>query len=137
MSTEQITLKIDSQRLAEAQALAIQTGASMEHLLSESLNEAIKMRRCPGIIFVDGPAGRRPVVTGGLEVWEIVEAWKGGCQGDFACLQETFHWLTEHQLRAALRYYELYPAEIDAWIEKNARAFEELRRDYPHLIGPR
>ena len=36
-------------------------------------SEAVKMRRAPGIVFADGPSGRRAVVAGsGLDVWEIM-----------------------------------------------------------------
>ena len=37
------------------------------------------MRRAPGIVFADGPAGRRAAVGGtGLDVWEIVATWRAG-----------------------------------------------------------
>ncbi len=90
-------------------------------LAAELLQEAIRMRRAPGIGFVDGAVGRRAVVAGtGLDVWEVVATWKA-CGGDFAKLRKSYPWLTEPQLRAPLSYYELYPAEIDARLEREAR----------------
>ena len=90
-------------------------------LAAELLQEAIRMRRAPGILFVDGPVGRRAVVAGtGLDVWEVVTTWRA-CGGDFAKLRKNYPWLTVTQLRAPLAYYELYPAEIDARLEREAR----------------
>jgi len=79
------------------------------------------MRRAPGIVFGDGPSGRRAVVAGtGLDVWEIVATWRAGAE-DFGQLRGNYGWLTEPQLRAALAYYELYPQEIDARLELEAQ----------------
>ncbi len=52
-------------------------GSSWSALTMEMLDEALRQRRAPGVAFVDGATGRRAVVAGtGLEVWEIVAAWK-------------------------------------------------------------
>ena len=41
------------------------------------LQEAVRMRRVPGISFVDSITGRRPVLAGtGLDVWEVIATWK-------------------------------------------------------------
>ena len=94
------------------------------------------MRRAPGIVFADGPSGRRAVVAGsGLDVWEVVRAWKEAGE-DLAALREEFAWLAEPQLRAALAYYELYPQEIDARLAReDAWSPESLRREHPALAA--
>lgn len=90
--------------------------------------EAVKMRRAPGIVFAAGPTGRRAVVAGtGLDVWELVAAWLEGSR-DFEDLKRNYEWLTEAQLRSALRYYELYPEEIDARLERERRWTPEAIR---------
>jgi uncharacterized protein (DUF433 family) len=39
------------------------------------------MRTVPGILFADGPTGRRAVVAGTrLDVWEVIAAWQEGGQ---------------------------------------------------------
>ena len=89
-------------------------------LATELLEEALRMRRAPGVVFVDGPAGRRAALAGtGLDVWEIVASWKAAA-GDFNELRQSYDWLTEPQLRAALTYYELYPQEIDKRLRQEA-----------------
>ncbi len=111
-------------------------GKSWSATTQELLSEAVKMRRAPGIVFADGPSGRRAVVAGsGLDVWEIVRAWKEARQ-DFAALRQEFGWLSEPQLRAALAYYELYPQEIDARLAREeAWSAENLRREHPALAA--
>lgn len=78
------------------------------------LSEAVRMRRIPGIWFVDSIHGRRAALAGtGLEIWEIIATWKT-LKGNEEELRNAYHWLTPAQLRAALAYYSLYPEEIDA-----------------------
>ena len=43
---------------------------SWSAMTTELLDEAIRMRRAPGVLFVDGPTGRRAVLAGtALEVY--------------------------------------------------------------------
>ena len=78
------------------------------------------MRRIPGIVFADGPAGRRAVVEGtGLDVWEVIATWQAS-GGSYERLQENYPWLADAQLRAALAYYEVYPNEIEARLDREA-----------------
>jgi uncharacterized protein (DUF433 family) len=78
------------------------------------------MRRSPGVVFVDGPTGRRASVAGsGLDVWEVVATWRSSVE-DFERLRQSCSWLTEPQLRAALAYYKRYPQEIDARLRRDA-----------------
>ena len=91
-------------------------------------------RRCPGIVFVDGPTGRRPVLAGtGLEVWEVVKAYKD-CGEDFEKLKETFDWLSPRQLRDALHYFRLYPKEIEEEIRRQEELKSRAPELYPHLF---
>ena len=81
------------------------------------LEEAIRMSRAPGIVFVEGRGGRRAAVAfSGLEVWEIVATWREAAQ-DWNRLREAYPELSEPQLRAALNYYRLYPAGVDQRLE--------------------
>ncbi len=94
-------------------------------MVVELLDEAIRARRAPGIVFVDGATGRRPVVAGsGLEVWEVVATWKEVAR-NYDRLRAAYDGLTEPQLRAALSYYELYGEEVDARLEREARLTQE------------
>jgi uncharacterized protein (DUF433 family) len=107
-------------------------GKSWSAMTAELLEEAIRMRRAPGVLFVDGPAGRRAVVAGtGLDVWELIATWRENGQGD-AALRRSYPWLTEPQIRSALAYYQLYPQEIEARLEREAQwTPERVLRELP------
>lgn len=106
-------------------------------MVVELLREAIRARRAPGIVFADGATGRRPVVAGsGLEVWEIVDAWKEVGRS-YDRLRAAYDWLSEPQLRAALSYYELYGDEVDARLEREARLTAERVQNELPFTKPR
>jgi uncharacterized protein (DUF433 family) len=107
-------------------------GKSWSAITNELLDEAIRMRRVPGIGFMDGATGRRAALAGtGLDVWEIIATWQEGGQS-FEELRENYPWLTEAQLRAALAYYELYPSEIDARLQREAQwTPERVWQEFP------
>ena len=106
-------------------------------MATDSQDEVTRMQRVPGIVFADGPAGRRAVVAGtGLDVWEVIETWHA-CGGSAELLRQSYPWLTEVQLRSALTYYEAYPKEIDVRLHREAqwdaeRAWRELPFARPH-----
>ena len=105
-----VPLELDREVREEMKRRGVEEWSTM---VVELVNEALRMRRAPGVVFVDGPVGRRPVIAGtGLDVWEVIAAWQE-LGRDYRRLRTAYDWLTEPQLRAALSYYEAYPAEID------------------------
>ncbi len=96
------------------------------------------MQRCPGILFADGPSGRRARSTGtGLDVWEVVATIKSLGQ-DFKRLRRAYHRLSEAQLYAALGDSRAYPAEIERQIARNeAWPRERLAEHHPSLPAGR
>ncbi len=109
-------------------------GASFSELAVSLLREAVRMRRVPGIHFVDGLDGRRATVWGtGLEVWEVVRNYKDAGE-DYERLKAGYTWLSEPQLGADLGYYDLYPEEIDARIERDERWNPgNVHREFPFM----
>jgi uncharacterized protein (DUF433 family) len=106
-------------------------------MVVELLREAVRARRAPGIVFADGATGRRPVVAGsGLEVWEVVQAWKEVGR-NYDRLRAAYDWLSEPQLRAALSYYELYGDEVDARLEREAKLTAERVQNELPFTRPR
>lgn len=106
-------------------------------MVVELVDEALRMRRAPGVVFVDGPVGRRPVIAGtGLDVWELIAAWQE-LGRDYRRLRTAYDWLTEPQVRAALSYYEAYPAEIDDRLARErALTPDESQTSFP-FVRPR
>lgn len=113
-------------------------GKTRSAVTRELLGEAPRMRYAPGILFADGPGGRRAAVAGtGLDVWEVVRAWKE-CGEDLAKLRRELPWLTGPQLRTAIAYYQLYPEEVDARLVREAGwTAESLAREHPALVAMR
>ena len=103
-------------------------------MVVELVDEALRMRRAPGVVFVDGPVGRRPVIAGtGLDVWELVAAWQE-LGRDYRRLRAGYDWLTEPQIRAALSYYEAYPEEIDARLARERELTpDESQAEFPFI----
>ncbi len=83
----------------------------------------------PGIIFRDGPAGRRAALAAGPDVWEVIETLRGtGLSGEQAIVV-TAEWgsLTLAQVQTAVGYYAEFRAELDDWIAFNRSEAERLR----------
>jgi uncharacterized protein (DUF433 family) len=134
MAGVQKSLRLPPETMKEIEQMARETGQDFSNVTKDLLQEAIKMRRCPGILFAEGTGGRRARVAGtAIEVWEVVAAYKS-MKGDFKRLQKAYHWLSGEQLKAALGYYRIYPQEIDRLIEGNEQWSEEKVRDrYPFM----
>jgi len=132
MPTIQKSIRIQERTLKEIDQIARDSGREFSAVANELLEEAIKIQRCPGIIFTEGTSGRRARIAGtGIEVWEVILTYKG-VKKDFDRLSKAYHWLTEQQLRSALGYYRVYPEEIDRLIKQN----EELTREHVHKRYP-
>jgi uncharacterized protein (DUF433 family) len=134
MAGVQKSLRLPAETTKEIEQMAKETGQDFSNVTKDLLQEALKMRRCPGILFAQGTSGRRARVAGtGIEVWEVIAAYKS-VKEDFKRLKKAYHWLSEEQLKAALGYYAIYPKEIDRLIEQNEQWNEErLRERYPFM----
>lgn len=105
-------------------------GRSKGALLEALADEAIRTRRFPGIAFRGDESSRRPWVVGtGLDVWEVVDLYRG--KGKERLLEE--HNVSERLLDLALAYRESYPEEIDQALEENSRSPEYWMERYPGL----
>ena len=88
------------------------------------------MREQPGIVFRDGPTGRRPGLARGLDVWEVVDAVrhiKGQGNLSVTDLADQLG-LSQRDLGVALDYYANHRDEIDQWIDENDRVLDEAER---------
>lgn len=84
------------------------------------------MEEHPGIVFVEGPAGRRAALAAkrGLDIWQIVSTLKAN-RGSVAPAAKVLV-LDEAEVRIAIEYYTDYPDEIDAWLRANDEEHERL-----------
>lgn len=86
----------------------------------------------PDIVYSEGVNGKRARIAGsGIEVWEIIAEYKSLGQA-FKRLQRAYHWLTEQQLKAALKYYSFHRDEIETLIARNEQWTPEIiKKQYP------
>lgn len=75
----------------------------------------------PGVLFREGPTGRRATVVGGPDVWEIIRdllavraAEPDVGDEDLLTLLETNAGVPAHMVRTAVAYWSTYPAEVEA-----------------------
>ena len=134
MRAIQKSLRIPYETMTEIEKIIQESGRDFSTIANNLLSEAIKMRRCPGIIFADGVTGRRARVAGtGLEVWEIIATFQS-VDHNFQRLKASYHWLKEQQLKAAIGYYISYREEIDLQIDRNKSWNKKtLIANYPYL----
>ena len=121
-----LSIRLPSELLGEIHKEGRRTDRPASKVIQSVLEEGIRMRRCPGIVFTEGPAGRRATIAGtGIDVWEVVRLFKS-CRSNFAALCRALPQLSRPQLEAALYYYRCHPQEIAARLRDEERAYREL-----------
>lgn len=107
-------------------------GATPSGLAQRLVDEGLRMVEHPGVGFRDGPGGRRPALTGGPDVWELVvflaEIDERGT-GAVQAAVEAFA-VPEAAINAGIGYYAAFPAEIDAWIADSRAASERAELEW-------
>src|SRR3954469_13936668 len=95
------------------------TGASAAGLAQRLIDEGLRMADHPGVIFKDGPSGRRAALAYGPDVWEVVKFLREIDERGPAALvaaAEVFA-VDVSRITSAVSYYGGYRDEIDAEIE--------------------
>lgn len=119
---------------------AAATGANTSALAQRLVDEGLRMVEHPGIIFKDGPIGRRAALAYGPDVWEIIKFLheideRGAAALDAAA--EVFA-LDANRITTAIGYYGDYREEIEAEIENAEEASMRAERAWSvqrELIG--
>ena len=134
MATVQKSIRLPEEAVQEIEALASGSGKDFSGIARDLIVEAVKMRRCPGITFADGPTGRRARIAGsGIDVWEFIATFKS-LDEKYDKLKETYHWLSDQQIRSALSCYALYPDDIEERINHNEDLTQEqIIKRFPFL----
>ena len=71
----------------------------------------------PGIAFRDGPSGRRPVVLGGPDVWEVIQVFQA--EGQDVKATAEYLGIRPGLVDAAAKYYASNTSAIDDRIAIN------------------
>ena len=138
MSSQPIRIEADTLRALRERSA--QSGEPIVRLAQRYIDEGLRLERHPGIVFRTGPAGRRAVIVGGPDVWEVVAAARGAPESG----EELVTALAERigvpieRIRTGIRYYAEYPDEVDRFItmvdEEGLRHEQTLERER-QLLG--
>ena len=106
-------------------------GWSRSSVINLFVDEALRMAEHPGVVFRDGPTGRRAVLMGGPDVREVIRAVRSARAGEpeldadaIVALVSANTGVPARLAETAIRYWSAYPDEIDLWIEET-ETFEE------------
>src|SRR6266850_5830282 len=127
------TMRLRQSLRKDLEATAARNRRSVADVAQELLDEALRMRYCPGIYFADEPSGRTAKIGGtGLGVWEVVRDFS--LDQDTDRIRKAFPQLSRVQITAALMYQARYREEIQAKIQENAALTPEaIENQYPGL----
>ena len=120
-SSRQFSARLDADLVERLERRGERAGMNRSRLAERYIDEGMRMEDHPGIVFREGPTGRRAALAGGPDVWEVMSAIRAsGLSGD-AAVEAAAEWgsLTVGQVRTAVRYYSEYPEEIDDRIRRN------------------
>ncbi len=123
------SFRLSSDLLVRLEGEAAASGTTVSALVTSLLDEGLRVRRFPGVVFRDGPAGRRAGLVGGPDVWEVVRDMQASSGRGEAKIRRIAAdaGLTVPQVRLAVDYYAAFPTEIDARLTLEERTAAELR----------
>jgi hypothetical protein len=112
-----------SKTLARLEQRAKLTRVPKTALADRYVEEGLAMDSYPGIVFRDGPSGRRPAVICGPDVWEVIQVFLAEDRSTTATSENLN--LRPGLVEAALAYYADNREAVDEWIQANRILMEE------------
>jgi uncharacterized protein (DUF433 family) len=126
IAVKPFSIRMSARTLARLDRGARRRGEAKARTAERLIDEGLRMEDHPGIVFRDGPAGRRAALAGGPDVWEVIETLQDtGLKGEEA-VTATAEWgvLTHAQVQTAIHYYVEFRDEVDARIASNSQEAE-------------
>ena len=124
------SFRLPDELLARLDEEASSRGTSVSSLVSSVLDEGLKPRHFPGVVYRAGPTGRRAGLVGGPDVWEVIRALKaaaGGAEVRVRTVAEE-RGLPVAQVRLVIDFYGAHADEVDERIALDAQAAERVRK---------
>ena len=133
-------IRIESGTLRELRARSAQSGEPLVRLAQRYIDEGMRLDRYPGVVFRDGPAGRRAVVIGGPDVWEVIVAARDATERGERLIDVLAERIgvAPERIRTAIRYYAEYPDDVDRFIALVEEEADRLKRTLErerHILG--
>ena len=118
--TTPLSIRFDAALLARLRRrVSATTGSTTSALAQRLIDEGLRMADHPGVIFKDGPSGRRAALAYGPDIWEIVKFLQEIDERGPAALEAAAEILAldVSRITTAVSYYADYPDEIDDEIQ--------------------
>jgi len=120
-AARQFSARMDASVLDRLERRGAHAGLNKSRLAERYIDEGMRIDDHPGIVFRDGPAGRRPGLAAGPDVWEVIGVLQGSPERGEAAILYTADYLNlpPTGVRSAVSYYAAYTGEIDEWVARN------------------
>ncbi|HYP73167.1 MAG TPA: hypothetical protein VEP72_03705, partial [Microbacterium sp.] len=107
MGSSPLSIRFDDAVLERLRRRASAREATPSGLAQRLVDEGLRQQEFPGIVFRDGPSGRRAGLAGGPDVWEVVSAVRdAGSRGNAAIVDAARDLdLSDARVRTAVAYY--------------------------------
>ncbi len=121
MASRHLSVRLSEDALDHLDAESRRSGASRSELAKTLIEEGLRMREHPGIVFRNGAVGRRPALADGPQVWHVARVLRDVQVPPEKVIEETAALtdLSVHQVQIVASYYAEYKDEIDDWIARN------------------
>ena len=113
---------------ARLKSSAERSDVSISSLAERLIDEGLRMRAHPAVVFRDGTSGRRAALAGGPAVVEVIGAIVGGDvpADERRSRASDFLGIPTGLVDAAIAYYAEYPEEIDEQLARREVLADEL-----------
>ena len=126
--TSPLSIRFDPALLERLRRRGMVQDTTPSVLAQRLIDEGLRSQEHPGIVFRDGPSGRRAALVGGPDVWEVISAVRmSGAKDEKRAITTVAGEMTlsSAQVQLALEYYGSFPAEIDGQVAENDRVASE------------
>ena len=127
-------IRIETETVRALRARSVESGEPIVRLAQRYIDEGMRLDRHPGIVFRDGPAGRRAVVVSGPDVWEVIVAARSAPERGEELIEALASRIgvPPERIRLAIRYYSEYPEDVDRFIALVEKETERLEQAFEH-----
>jgi hypothetical protein len=114
-----LSIRFDANLLARLRRRVNATGSTTSAVAQRLIDEGLRMADYPGVIFKDGPSGRRAALAYGPDIWEIIKFLREIDERGPAALKAAADYMALDigRISTAVSYYADYASEIDAEID--------------------
>ena len=137
MPTRATSYRLDPSVKERLERAAAALGSSERALLERLVSEGLDVAEHPGIVYRDGPTGRRAALAVGPDVWEVISALrytKGPEAKRVRALAEQFG-LHPRQVQVAIDFAADHRDAIEAQVAANDTAAEAARQAAQRRAG--